>query len=459
MPVLFAKIAGGWVPIGGPSGSGSDEVHVGTEPPTGVEELWYDTDAPGITPEDLRWNSAWGQVAITGSSDVAVGAGSDQPTQTLIRTMTPTLFAGRRYQAEIRQINSYITGATLPGSYQIYISVDGVSLGSVAYSIDYNGNYLSAGVTPLDFTVATTGSHTVTMLVSRNTTSSGTLQARFFLAVNDVGPVLGNVGPNPLTVLDRWNTAWGQIATETTTVTDGTTVITNMALCGVNGVTLLAGRRYRFTVQIRAMETGATGAFVANLYKNGVALPSQAGWFQCQNNYESTCFSYYVTGDGSVANYTIVATSLIGAALKLHITNAPGNILSVEDIGPVSGAVATPDPTPAWTNLTLQNGWVAEGGPSHLSPPRVRKIGDVVSVEGTANQPAFTVGATPFTLPAGYRPPKTLRVGFFAHRTNVGGIYSCRCDVAPAGNLYITDLTPSIVDPTMYFNFSFSVTA
>lgn len=165
----------------------------------------------------------------------------------------------------------------------------------------------------------------------------------------------------------RWNTAWGVVATETTslTVTDGTAVANNVVLCGINGLTLVSGRRYRLTFQIRAMESGGTsGAFVANLAKNGSLMtPGQAVWFQNQGNYESTVWTFNLTGDGSTANYTIIANNVLGTTLKVHLSGPAGNILIVEDIGPVAGTVpAMPPNTDARWNTAW--GVVAVDGPN-----------------------------------------------------------------------------------------------
>jgi hypothetical protein len=46
MAVLYAKVGGAWVPIGG--GVGSEEVFVGPDDPGGGYDLWYDTDATSI---------------------------------------------------------------------------------------------------------------------------------------------------------------------------------------------------------------------------------------------------------------------------------------------------------------------------------------------------------------------------------------------------------------------------
>lgn len=191
MPVLFAKIAGGWVPIGGPSGSGSDEVHVGTEPPTGTEELWFDTDAPGSSTDDLRWNSAWGVVAKTKGvtstwtnatatlTDITVTAGQAP-------SITTTLYAGRRYRATWQCPVS----STVPADVFVpYVNRDGVASENgatpcVAGSISTT-TYFEDRVT--------TGVVTWKMQGRRSTASTGTISltpagAPMYFVIEDIGP-------------------------------------------------------------------------------------------------------------------------------------------------------------------------------------------------------------------------------------------------------------------------------
>jgi len=238
----------------------------------------------------------------------------------------------------------------------------------------------------------------------------------------------------------RWNSAWGVIATETTalTITDGTSVTAGLVLGGVSNLTLLSGTRYRFILQIRAMETATTGTFLANLFKNAAAMtPSQQGWFQCQNSYESTVWSYNVNGDGSTANYTIVAGSNSGATLKVHLSGPPGNLITVEDVGPVIySAAPAPVNTPTpWTAPTFLNGWT---NLSTLTPAAYRSIGDMVQVRGVITRSTSPGGvgtrSTVFTLPVGFRPP----IGYIFGANTSGAAYGdtqCRVDVDATGDV------------------------
>ena len=66
----------------------------------------------------------------------------------------------------------------------------------------------------------------------------------------------------------------------------------------------------------------------------------------------------------------------------------------------MTGAVAVPNPTPAWIALTLQNGWAA-----YAWSPQYRMLGDIVYIRGAVK--SGTMGQTAFTLPVGYRPVVT----------------------------------------------------
>ena len=106
-----------------------------------------------------------------------------------------------------------------------------------------------------------------------------------------------------------------------------------------------------------------------------------------------------------------------------------------------SGGGATP---PAWTAVTFENGWVNYGGTWEQAS--CRKLGDNVSLRGLIR--SGTVGATMFTLPAGFRPPEDL---LFAVDTASG---HGRLDVLADGRVLLTAGSNAYVG----VNCSFSVT-
>ena len=83
--------------------------------------------------------------------------------------------------------------------------------------------------------------------------------------------------------------------------------------------------------------------------------------------------SFPVTSFVSGATY-VLTTSTDGLG-TYQITNVSWS--NLEDVGPVSSAVAVADPIPAWIRPTFENGWEDYGYPG-WERAGYRKIGDVV---------------------------------------------------------------------------------
>lgn len=84
----------------------------------------------------------------------------------------------------------------------------------------------------------------------------------------------------------------------------------------------------------------------------------------------------------------------------------------------------------------FQTGWANFGGGHRTA--RYRKVGDDVTVEGLVVRSSGT-GASPFTLPAGYRPPLTV---LSAHID--GGNTLSRIDMQANGQLVVVSATTSL---------------
>jgi hypothetical protein len=121
---------------------------------------------------------------------------------------------------------------------------------------------------------------------------------------------------------------------------------------------------------------------------------------------------------------------------------------------------AVPDTNPAWTALTLVNGWSTTGTGSLT--PRYRKIGDLVYLEGACRQTGLYVSGTVATLPGGYRPPAAKRYQLGAHKLGTGGNYLIRASIDTAGVIATSaDYTATDKnDPLLYLDMipPFSVT-
>jgi len=133
---------------------------------------------------DLRWFSAWGEIAVSGASDIDVTAGP-----TTVVSLPFTAVAGRRYTIALSTAAAYWGAGAAGNTYQASIQVDGSVVSNLPYTIDVVGGYIDPGTTTVDTTPAA-GAHTVSIVVSR-VSGTGTMRARFSFVINDVGPVTG----------------------------------------------------------------------------------------------------------------------------------------------------------------------------------------------------------------------------------------------------------------------------
>jgi hypothetical protein len=255
MGVLRAKVAGNWVDIVGGS-SGTDEVWVGTDDPIATNpsvELWVDTDDPGTMTDDVRWNTAWGIVALGTMKPGPIVYSGNAVKQPVTEALTYQTQVGRRYV-----IRSNVRAYGPPGPASAYMT------------IRRNGN------------------------------------------------------------------DWAE--------------------------------NYASTSQ------GLTGA------------PVEA----------------VMDGDGVSYSWDVVFVINAAATNTTIYNTAASSYFYIEDIGPVSGSVPAPNPTPAWLPMTLINGWTNIGAPSWQTAG-YRKVGDIVSLRGLITN--STTGGTFWNVPAGYGPP------------------------------------------------------
>jgi hypothetical protein len=83
---------------------------------------------------------------------------------------------------------------------------------------------------------------------------------------------------------------------------------------------------------------------------------------------------------------------------KTVISTTQWGVPITDEVNRLSPIVDGRTPT-AWTNVTLQNGWV--NAPGYTT--QYRKIGDIVYLRGRVQ--GGTMQTTCFTLPSGFRPP------------------------------------------------------
>jgi len=200
----------------------------------------------------------------------------------------------------------------------------------------------------------------------------------------------------------RWNSAWGIVAIGKPNGDPPIPAGTNWITATIPApFTTVVGRRYRFSVDCRAWGpvTVANTSLRIKMF-NGTVPAAGTGeitsfdhWVTSPAQWDNASVSIVLDGDGVARSYVIGMMSGYGQALATNTTN-----LYIEDVGPVTpSAVAPANPTPAWINVTFQNGWMVSG----WQPMQYRLVGDMLQIRGqmyngTANQTAFT-------LPVGYR--------------------------------------------------------
>lgn len=139
-------------------------------------------DSGPVASPTMQWNAAWGAITTSISCNVAVTAGP-----TTLLTQAFTAVAGRRYALRLLNAQTYFTGGAAGNVHELYVNLDGTNTQTLSLSVDVVNNYLQPGTTILDL-APTAGAHTITVTCTR-ITGVGTLQARFALVVEDVGPV------------------------------------------------------------------------------------------------------------------------------------------------------------------------------------------------------------------------------------------------------------------------------
>ena len=148
---------------------------------------------------------------------------------------------------------------------------------------------------------------------------------------------------------------------------------------------------------------------------------------------------------GTIADGTQLVNNMQSNALTAEYLHLPARSTTTSGIGidPSSGIVAKGVGTNgylslqsmyysagsgSWTNLSLQNGWIAYGGFS--SPQYTKGSDNIVKLKGLIKGGATGNGVVVTNLPAGYRPKE---------RTLLAGLCNpqvwCRTDVLPNGNV------------------------
>ena len=237
--------------------------------------------------------------------------------------------------------------------------------------------------------------------------------------------------------VDRWNSAWGVIATGTFVPPYAPHVVTTTeALTNAVTATLITGRRYRVSAQIRAINN-LSGPNQLSFYlsDNGTQIRGHWGggdpYVWSQGAYQGLNYEWHFLGDNTPHSFVLWVAP--GANMNIYTDYG---LWYIEDIGPISyGIPPAVDPTPtavAWTPIIPLNNWTLPGGTE--VQPGFRKIGDVVYLKGSlmggATPPAL--GQSAFQLPAGYYNTILTRVSLNGFLSN-GNTFACRVDLINSG--------------------------
>jgi len=374
---LKARVGGQWVPV---AGSGQDAANV------------------------ARWNSAWGTVTDrTPFSDQDVSS----TTPVAIRGVTVDLVAGRRYVARLSTMATYCN--VVGDTYGVDITVDGTASAPSYFQVDVVNNYIP----PLQFDVpftTTTGSHTINLRTWR-VGGSGNQRARWGFSIEDVGPVTpASIAPptaGPRVVAS--GNSLGVVAVGALTNQAGQS-LAQAAWANLSqplNVTLSAGRRYRVSFAARAVQANGSANVLYRLSDNGTPWGERHQLYAGQ--YLHLADTWLVNGDGALHQLYVQVICNTSPLTVYTEMNAGASEFYVEDIGPsTSPALPIPETPPAWTPLTLTNGWAWYGGAEMKLA--YRKMGDMVQVRGSIKNTTAMTSPSVLTfavLPVGFRPAYT----------------------------------------------------
>ena len=233
--------------------------------------------------------------------------------------------------------------------------------------------------------------------------------------------------------ISQWNAAWGVVAQSVWTMAN-TPLTSGAYIEPANSRvtwTPVAGRRYRCSA---SYEVGVPNGNLLITRLNDVTASTTLATSSNALNASQQFGLFIETGalEFTAGTPRTIALSVYAGTTGASIqsTISPATVV-VEDVGPVSGALAVPNPTPAWIAPSYSNSWTNAPG---WMPLRYRKVGDRVYIEGHIYN--GTGGATAFTLPSGYRPPNIMQVT--AGVTAVGVNIDSSGTVTPASNAHIS---------------------
>ena len=260
----------------------------------------------------------------------------------------------------------------------------------------------------------------------------------------------------PMSGTARWNCAWGVVAQGSMLeASTGAAFPAGAAITAPLTFTSVAGRRYRIHCSVRAiaLTTGTGGMWLRFVGIVGVGFPDMHQYSSGQ--WQSIVMESQFSGDGTTQTYKVETAQAATVFFGMPTSN-----FYIEDVGPVAGATAIPNPTPAWIPLTFQNGFTNFNG--GWTQGAYRKVGDIVECRGLiANAAAQPLNAptTIATLPADCRPAGNVMFGLIGSLAGITTQAFLRCDVVPAGTIAYQSSATNAVGFMSLDNIRFSVTS
>lgn len=153
--------------------------------------------------------------------------------------------------------------------------------------------------------------------------------------------------------------------------------------------------------------------------------------------------TWVFNGDGAVKTLNVALNPLPTSTLGAQLYTQYNAQFYVEDIGPNANPVLpVPTPDPPWTAASpFTNSYTNLAGGQ---PLQYRKVGDEVFIRG-AIKPG-TVGASCFTLPAGFRPPNNMTFPVGGTMTAASAVLLPSITInAAAGTMIPADMTTAFV--------------
>lgn len=176
-----AKVGDTWFDISTAASGGTSWVAI-EEGALGSELVWVQF-APGSGGTD---SMPKGLLKYLPSTDIAVTTLT--PTWTVLQTTSVPLVANRNYVAATDSLSTWISGGVSGSSFSVNIFLDGTNYGGrLAIDTVLSGGYIPQPHWEYRFKAPATKATTVELRAYKTASNSGTMQARFDLAIMDEG--------------------------------------------------------------------------------------------------------------------------------------------------------------------------------------------------------------------------------------------------------------------------------